>query len=298
MYVSVRDVHPLGVFGNIHVGLDAMGIDAVELNYDRDRTVPSLDSLTGARESLADPTSIEHYAYMARGYRIKPSALLLANNFGADDLQGELDYVISAVKAAAQLGIKAIRIDAYLSTQDSWPLEKRATHFADCMKKILDATHDCDVSMGIENHGSKGNEQEFLDAVLNAVNSRRVGLTLDTGNFYWYGYPLSHEYEIIKHFAPRVKHTHMKSIHYPADKREIKREIGWEYGQYCSPLREGDVDLRIVIGALQKAGYRGDLCIENESLSRYDKEKQKAILIDDAAYIKEILKELNITNEG
>ena len=295
MYVSVRDVHPLGVFGNIHVGLDAMGIDAVELNYERDRTVSSLDSLTGARESLADPTSIEHYAYMARGYRIRPCALLLANNFGADDLQAELDYVTSGVKAAAQLGIRAIRIDAYLSTQDSWPLEKRATHFADCMKRILDATHDLDVSMGIENHGHKGNEQEFLDAVLNAVNSRRVGLTLDTGNFYWYGYPLSRVHEIIKHFAKRVKHTHVKAIHYPADKRDIQREVGWEYGKYCSSLREGDVDLRLVIKTLKDAGYTGDLCIENEALGRYDKQQQKAMLIDDAAYINEILKELNIS---
>lgn len=291
MYVSVRDVHPMGVFGNIHVGLDAMGIDSVELNYERDRTVPSLDSRTGARESLADETAIEHYAYMARGYRIKPCALLLANNFGAEDLQGELDYVISALKAAGQLGIKAVRIDAYLSTQDTWPLEKRATHFADCMKKILDATHHLDVSMGIENHGHKGNEQEFLDAVLDAVHSPKVGLTLDTGNFYWYGYPLERVKELIKHFAPRVKHTHMKSIHFPADKREIQREVGWGYGEYCSPLREGDLDLRYVVKTLKDAGYQGDLCIENESLGRYDREKQKAILIDDAAYLKEILAE-------
>lgn len=290
MYISVRDVHLPGLFGSIHVGLDAMGIDSVELNYSKDRTVPSLDSHTGARESLADETAIEHYAYKANGFRVKPCALLLANNFGAPDLQGELDYVISAVKAAGQLGIKAVRIDAYLSTQDEWPLTQRAHHFADCMKKILDATRDLDVSMGIENHGHKGNEQEFLDTVLNAVNSRRVGLTIDTGNFYWYGYPLKKVHELIKHFAPRVKHTHMKSIHFPADKREIQREVGWGYGEYCSSLREGDLDLHFIIKAFKDAGYKGDLCVENESLGRYDKEKQKAILIDDAAYLKEILK--------
>lgn len=290
MYVSVRDGHLPRVFGTIKAGLDAMGIDAVELNYDRDRTVPSLDS--SGRESLADKTSIEHFAYKCAGLKIKPSALLLANNFGAADLQGELDWVISAVRAAAQLKVKAVRIDAYLSTQDQWPLEKRAKHFADCMSKILDATKDLDVVMGIENHGHKGNEQEFLDAVLDAVHSPRVGLTLDTGNFYWYGYPLAKVHELIKHFAPRVKHTHIKSIHYPEDKRNIQREIGWGYGEYCSPLREGDIDFRLVFRALKDAGYKGDLCIENESLGRYDKEKQKAILIDDAAYVKEVLKSL------
>jgi len=290
MYVSVRDVHLPGVFGHIHAGLDAMGIDSVELNYERDKTVLSLDSRTGARESLADDTAIEQYAYKARGFRVKPCALLLSNNFGAQDLQGELDWVVSGVKAAGRLGIKAVRIDAYLSTQDTWPLAQRAHHFADCMKKILDATHGLDVAMGIENHGHKGNEQEFLDAVLDAVHSPRVGLTIDTGNFYWYGYPLSRVHEIIKHFAPHVKHTHIKSIHYPADKREIQREVGWGYGEYCSSLREGDLDLHLIIKAFKDAGYTGDLSIENESLGRYDKEKQKAILIDDAAYVRQILK--------
>lgn len=291
MYVAVRDMHLPGVFGTIHAGLDAMGIDAVELDYDRAKTTLALDH--DGRESLADKASIEHFAYKCRGLRIKPTSFILANNFGADDLQGELDWVISAVKAAGQLGIKAVRIDAYLSTQDSWPLARRASHFADCMKKILDATKDLDVSMGIENHGHKGNEQEFLDTVLDAVNSPRVGLTLDTGNFYWYGYPLKRVHELIKHFAPRVKHTHVKSIHYPAEMREIQREVGWEYGKYCCPLREGDIDLHLVVKALKAAGYKGELCIENESLGRYDQAQQKAILIDDAAYLKEILKSVS-----
>ncbi|NLN75921.1 MAG: sugar phosphate isomerase/epimerase [Armatimonadetes bacterium] len=290
MYVSVRDAHLPGPFGSIHAGLRAMGIEHVELNYDRDKTVPSLDSKDGGRESLANPTAIEHYRYKADGYRVKPCSLLLANNFGAQDLQGELDYVISALRAAAQMEIKAIRIDAYLSTQDQWPLEKRAQHFADCMKKILDATSSLDVTMGIENHGHKGNEQEFLDAVLDAVNSDRVGMTLDTGNFYWYGYPLKRVHEIIKHFAVRTKHTHMKTINFPADKRNIQREVGWGYGEYCSSLREGDIDIPYVVKELKNAGYTGDLCVENESLGRYDKEKQKAILIDDAAYLAQSLK--------
>ncbi len=292
MYISVRDAHLPGTFGSIKAGLRAMDIQHVELNYTKDRTVQSVDSDT--RESLADPNAIEQYRYKAENNGVKPCALLLANNFGADDLQSELDYVISAVKAASQLQMKAIRIDAYLSTQDSWPLEKRAQHFADCMKKILDATADLNVNMGIENHGYKGNEQEFLDAVLDAVNSGRVGMTLDTGNFYWYGYPLKRVHEIIKHFAPRTKHTHMKSINYPADKRDIQRETGWGYGEYCSPLREGNVDMHLTVKALKDAGYTGDLCIENESLGRYDKEKQKAILIDDAAYLREILKSYKV----
>ena len=291
MHVAVRDVHLPGVFGTIKAGLDAMGIEAVELNYERDRSVVSLDTaVAGAKESLADQHAIDHFAYKCKGLKIRPSSLLLNNNFGADDIKAELDWVISAVRAAGQLGIKAIRIDAAMSTQNEWTLEKRTSHFADCMKQVLDATHDLNVSLGIENHGHKGNEQAFLDTVIDSVKSPRVGITLDTGNFYWFGLPLSKVYETIKHFAPKVKHTHIKSISYPADQREVQRQVGWEYGKYCSPLREGDIDFGRIIRMLKDAKYTGDLCIENESLGRYDKDKQKAILIDDAAYIREKLK--------
>lgn len=270
-----------------------MGINAVELVYNRDRSVPSLDiNYPGAKESLADKHLIDRFAYKSKGLGIQTSAFILSNNFGADDLKAELEWVISAVKAAGQLGIKAVRIDAAMSTQNEWTLEKRTSHFADCMKKILDATHDLDVGLGIENHGHKGNEQEFLDSVIDSAKSPRLGITLDTGNFYWFGLPLSKVYETIQHFAPKVKHTHIKSINYPADQREVQRAVGWEYGRYCSPLREGDIDFSKVFKMLKDANYTGDLCIENESLGRFDKAKQKAILIDDAAYIKEELKAL------
>ena len=76
---------------------------------------------------------------------------------------------------------------------------------------------------------------------------------------------------------------------YPEDKREIEREIGWEYGTYAAPLRDGDIDLPWVARTLEESGYTGTLCIEDESLGRFDAEKQKSVLIDDAAFLKEVV---------
>lgn len=292
MYVSVRDSH-LTVFGTIHHGLRAMGINAVELHYNKDRSVSSLDiNFPGAKEPLGDKHLIDRFAYKCKGLGIRPAAFILSNNFGSGNLQAELDWVISAARTAEQLGMQAIRIDAAMSTQNQWTLEKRISHFADCMKRVLDATPNSNVSFGVENHGHKGNEREFLDGIFDSVGSPRLGITLDTGNFYWFGLPLSKVYETIAHFAPRARHTHMKSINYPADRREIQREVGWEYGRYCSPLREGDIDMGKVVRMLRDAGYDGDLCIENESLGRYEIAKRKEILIDDAALLKEKLQTL------
>lgn len=292
MYISVRDCHLPGEFGTIKAGLDAMRIDAVELEYGRDRSALSLDTPGEARESLADQAAVEAYAYKCEGLQVRVAALLLHNNFGNPDLDAEIDWVISSIRAAARLGAKVVRIDAIMRVEGDWPFERRTQHFADCMARVMDATSNLDVDMGIENHGTEGNDPAFLDAILNKVNSPRLGITIDTGNFYWSGKPLERVHQIIEHFAPRVKHTHVKSINYPADKRDVEREVGWEYRTYASPLREGDIDLRRIARALKAAGYTGDMCIENESLGRFDEARRGAVLIDDADYMREILREL------
>ena len=293
MYISVRGEHLLqNAFGSLKTGLDAMAINNVELEYFRDRSVLSLDGSNGETIPLATESDVNDFISYCDKLGYKVCALLLHNNFAAEDIDAELEWVISCIKAADQIGAKTVRIDAIMSTELDWPLEKRVQRFTDCMGKILDATSNYDVELGIENHGVKGNEPDFLDLVMGEVNSPRLGVTIDIANFYWYGYPLSRVYEIIEHLAPRVKHTHIKNIEYPADMREIQRELGYEYGTYVSPLRDGDIDIPRVIKTLKSAGYEGDLCIEDESLIRWDSEKCQTVLIDDAVYMREILEKL------
>ena len=293
MYVSVRECHLPGLFGSIKAGLDAIGLDSVELEYFEDKTVFSIDSTTGAKDLLADDAAIDAFAKKCAALNVRVSALLLHNDFGAPDLQGQIDYVISAAKTAAKLGVKSIRVDAIMAGAEDWPVEKQASHFAECMHKVLAEVGSLGIEMGIENHGTIGNNPDFLEMVIDKVGSPLMGMTVDTANFYWFGHPLSKVHKIIERLAPRIKHTHMKNINFPEDKRETQREIGWEYGTHASSLREGDIDIKWVVKTLADAGYKGDLCIENESLGRYDAEKQKAVLKDDAAYLKEILAGLN-----
>lgn len=288
MYISVRDCQPLAVFGTIKAGLDAMGINAVELEYFRDRTVFSVD-ISGNRVSLAHHSDVEKFGKKCADLGVKISALLLHNNFGTEELDQEIDWVVSCIKAADKLGVKAVRIDAIMSTEQDWPMDKRIQRFADSMNRVLDATSDSDVQMGIENHGVQGNTPEFLDTVLDKVGSPRLGITVDTANFYWAGYPLSRVKEIIEHFAPRTKHTHVKNINFPEDQREIERPVGWEYGAYASTLRQGDIDMKWLVDTLQGAGYDGDLCIEDESMHRWDLEGQKEALVDDAKVLRELV---------
>ena len=95
-------------------------------------------------------------------------------------------------------------------------------------------------------------------------------MTLDVGNFYWSGKPINEVYNILEHFAPLTKHTHIKNIGYPADMRDSQRPLGYEYGKYVCPIPEGDLDIVKIVGFLKKVRYQNDLCIEDESLGKYD----------------------------
>lgn len=293
MYASVRDGIVLHAWPTILEGLEALRMDAVELEMTRDMRVAYLEPQNGDTHAILDSeAAIEAYAEHLATRGVRASAFMLGNDFNRPDSDAEVEWVIKVVNAAAALAIPAVRIDAIMTGERDLPLDARVTHFADCMKKVLDKTDYHIVEMGIENHGFQGNDPDFLDRVLNSVGSPRLGLTLDTGNFYWAGHPLSRVYEIIQHFASRTKHTHAKNINYPAELRETKRELGWEYGKYVSPLPDGDVNHSRVVKILRDAGYAGDLCLEDESLGKFPKDEWQDVLKRDAEHFREILEEI------
>jgi len=216
----------------------------------------------------------------AAGKRL--SAFCMANRFD-ERPDGEVEWIGKAARAAKALGVPAIRIDVVPRKSSREAFQKLAI---ETLKKVLEATEATGVCLGIENHGHTTNDPEFLKAVFDGVGSKRLGLTLDTGNFYWFGHPLSKLYEYFETFAPRVFHTHCKNIKYPEAEREKKRPVGWEYGKYNCPLDEGDVDFKRVVAILKKAGYANDLCVEDESLGKFPAAEQKTVLAREVAYLK------------
>jgi sugar phosphate isomerase/epimerase len=288
MYVSVRDDTTRAAgFPTLLEGLRAMGLDSIELNYTAERQVPSLTD--ERRFPLAAPADYEAYRQHLRESGVSVSALLCANNFGAADPEPEIAWCVDAIRAAEALGAPAIRADTIMRTEPAEDREARVRRYAAAMKQVLDRTGGSAIGIGMENHGAQGNDPEFLGGVLEILPDPRLGLTLDTGNFYWSGQPLSECYRIYERFAPRARHTHIKSIAYPPEERERRRETGWKYGEYASPLAEGDIDLPRVLNLLRGAGYDGSLTIENEALGRLAGDERRAALISDASYLRQLL---------
>jgi sugar phosphate isomerase/epimerase len=68
-----------------------------------------------------------------------------------------------------------------------------------------------------------------------------------------------------------------------------RRQIGWEYAQYRSPLDEGDIDLSRVVQILRNAGYQRSLCIENESLNKFPEPARLEVIRRDVRALKRTL---------
>ncbi len=289
MFVSIRDDVVLhGGFPSVVDGLRFLGIDAVEVSVGRDFAVRSLMNPSQKFDirSDGDLSTLER-EISQNGVRI--CAFLLGNDFGREDAKEQIEWMIETVKVAHRLGISAVRVDAIVSGWEAMGVDKAVRLFAEHIRKVLDETENTDVHLGIENHGSLGNQPEFLQAVFEAVSSPRLGLTLDSGNFYWFGHPLSRVYEIMRQFAATVKHTHIKNISYPQELREQQRSIGYEYGKYVCPIPEGDIDHKVVVSILKEAGYAGDLCIEDESLGKFTPDERRNVLKKDAQYLKSLV---------
>ena len=173
-----------------------------------------------------------------------------------------------------------------MTGQTELPLDERVRIYGDAVVELLRRTPDSEVALGIENHGPQGNDPEWMTSVLRRVGSPRLGVTLDVGNWYWYGHPLSRVYEIYEELGPYVRATHVKNICYPEELRETQRKIGYEYGKYCCPLDEGDLDLSRGAAILRAAGYGGPMTIEDESLGKYALEERPSVLRRDADHLR------------
>jgi sugar phosphate isomerase/epimerase len=292
MYAAIRDGVLLHAgYASIREGLADLGLRSVELDISRDMTVEAIDPSAGSdRLDLGTDEGIAALKSQCESASVGVCAFLMANDFGARDLDFEVKWAVHTARAAYALGVKAVRIDAIMHGERDLPLEQRQTIFFGAMARILEDTADWNTEFGIENHGFQGNDPEFLEGVFDRAGDSRLGLTMDTGNFYWSGKPLDRVYEILEHFAPRAKHTHVKNIRYPADKRNVQRELGWEYGTYVSPIPDGDIDHAKVAGYLNAAGYTGDLTIEDESLGNYSEGADRlGVIRRDAEYVRGIV---------
>jgi sugar phosphate isomerase/epimerase len=281
--VGCRDTH-LSVAGKADSWscMKALGAEGTEVQVATDLSCPNLFHPRG-KYTLATDDGVKQLKDDLAASGCKISAFLMANRFD-EQLEAEIDCTRKLMKVAGQLGVKTIRIDVVprkLAPDKFLPFAITAC------KKMCEQSQ-WPIRYGVENHGQITNNPDFLDRLFDGVGSSSLGFTLDCANFYWWGHPLKDLYGIYERMSTRVVHTHCKSIHYPEDKRNVRREMGWEYDKYNCPIFEGDIDFRRIVKILRAADYCGDLCVEDESLGKYPEGERAGVMTKEIAMLKKL----------
>jgi sugar phosphate isomerase/epimerase len=287
--IAVRDqIVPLMPGKSLFDTLQILGLNAIEVLVDINCFVPYIRTADASAMSVADERSIAELKRLLDDAGVRVTALLVATDLAGDSADTHVDWATQAARAARSLGAPVVRIDTWTARQ-SLGVDQVCQCLIDRLTQLLARTADIGVDLGIENHGPFSNDEQFLDRILETIPEPRLGLTLDTGNFYWWGYPLSDVYRLIEKYAPRAKHTHVKNINYPPDVARQKRPVGHEYKRHRCPLNEGNIDLRRVVAILDAAGYSRDYCIEDESLSKFPEGDRLAVLQKDVQAMRQAL---------
>jgi sugar phosphate isomerase/epimerase len=285
--IAIRDqIIPLPAGGSVFDVVRSLGIDSIECLVDPQEFLPYLRTPDGVAFNLRDDASIGALKKRIADEGMRICALLLATDFSGDQADPHVGWAARVVRAAATLDVPVVRIDPWTVKRDL-PPALVLENFIRRAGALLKQTADTGVDLGMENHGQLFNDPEMVDGALAALPDARFGLTLDTGNFYWWGFPASDVYELIQRYAPRTKHTHIKNICYPPELAERRREIGFEYKQFCGPLGAGSLDLNRIVELLRRGGYQRDLCIEDESLSKAPEPERLNILRQDVQALRD-----------
>ena len=277
-------------FSDVWAAMDAIGISRVEVKVSGDLSCPGLFE-NGKTPYRIDTTQAVQQLRRKLAEKKKSIAAFCAVvrlEKGKSD-EGNVEWIEKIAKAAVDLGRPVIMIPVVGSGFSDEEFVKRSIGF---VRRLAPIAERHGVQLTLENLGHYWNRREILEPVLKAVPSDRVGLALDITNMYWFGHPLSELYELAATFAPYVRYVHVKNVKYPEEKREVKRSEGWQYGRYAAPVKEGDVDFRRILTVLGKAGYRGDLTLEDDSLGKFDAAGQKRVLQEDVQLLRDIIAEM------
>lgn len=260
--------------------MKAVGVNTVEADVDINLACAGLFHPT-KKYSLDTPDNIRVLKDDLAQAGAMISAFLMSNRFD-ERLDDELAWMKKIVKVAPDVGVNVVRIDVVsrkIKGEEFLPFAIKTC------KQLCEIAEGTPLRYGIENHGATTNDPAFLEKLFHAVGSPKLGLTLDTGNFYWFGHPLEDIYKICEKFASRAYHTHCKSIKYPDDQKNVRRKMGFEYAKFNCPVYEGDVDYKRVAAILRRANYANDLCIENESLRKFPEAERVEVLKKEVAYL-------------
>ena len=287
MKVGVRDGYLAGLdTDSVWAAAKAVGIPALEVVVTKDL---SCDRLFEGKDKPYRIDTPENRAKLLAAFKKNGCEIVgfcAVVPFPKDgDEDGAVAWIEKIAKAAAEMKVPIVYMPLGGRELTQEQFMTRATAF---LKRVAPIARANKVQLAIENLGPYLNKPEVLAPLLMAVSTDEVGLMFDPANMYWFGHPRDRIYDLVKIFAPFTRMLHAKNVKYPPDKRDVQREMGWEYGKYAEPVPVGDLDFEKIVGLLVTNGFKGNIVIEDDSLPKMDAAGKKKALQDDAKALREV----------
>jgi sugar phosphate isomerase/epimerase len=292
MKVGIRDGYLKSMeYKDVWSAAKAIGVNRLEIEVTPELKCPNLYEANGSLHQIDTPASIKRLKDAFRKHQLSINAFTTVIPIAGDKTPAQIQRWLTAVaKVAEQLKVPVIMMPLIARGIEDEEFIQRAREYVGPLQAVAVQTS---VQLTIENLGHYLNRQEILDPILKSFDTKRVGLTLDICNMYWFGHPLPKIYELAEHFAPYVRYVHVKNVKYPEDQKQNQRPEGWEYSKYAEPVRMGDLDFKRIVGFYYHAGYRGDLTLEDDSLGKFRMPELREVHQQDVQYLRQIIAELS-----
>lgn len=192
---------------------------------------------------------------------MKVSSYSIGNNFVCDEttrLQ-EIKKVQEACEYAHFFNTKTIRVFCG-NLVEGYDFDKAFSLIVDSFKECVKTAEKEDIYYCLENHGLLAGKSTQVLAILNAVNSKHLKATTDTGNFLLVG---EDSKEAVKNLKGKVGLVHFKD--FKKVSKEEAKYVGLDGNCTVGTIiGTGDVNMKAVVDQLAKDGFDGCLSIEYE----------------------------------
>ena len=209
-------------------------------------------------DDVEDPEAeAESTRALVESHGLKVCAVGSLNDFvllDPDAVQAQVKYMDRVCGLIKRLGAKAVRTEGG-QPKDEVPQSKWAEAIGECLKRCSDIAERHELNLALDNHGWVTNIGEIQLEAIQKAGSPRIGATLDTSNYRWFGNDLDTVHRYIKMIAPYAHHVHLKD----GDGR------GGKVADYkATALGEGEIDITMAIRELQANDYAGAWTSEYE----------------------------------
>jgi sugar phosphate isomerase/epimerase len=175
----------------------------------------------------------------------------------ADALEAEIAGLVTYCQRAADLGIPVVRAFG-ADTREGYTLANFRESIFKGFEEAIRRSEGLGVVIGIENHGLMTNDGDFMREIIDRVDSPRLGVTLDTGNFAWAGHDLATVGRFFDDLLPRIFSLHIKDGVYEED--------GFEF----VPAGRGVMPLPKLLADLEASEFDAGVISEYEGRATYE----------------------------